>query len=70
MNTPGNVTSCGALYMYSPVDGSLKAIEITWTPLQVTIHFTLHLCLSSLRLIITELSSGVHSGDRRWKGVY
>ena len=35
-NIPGNVTSCGALYMYSPVDGSLKAIEITWTPIQVT----------------------------------
>ena len=34
---PGNLTSCSALYMYSPVDGSLRAIEVNWTPILVTI---------------------------------
>ena len=33
----GNVTSCDALYMYSPLNGSLRAIEITWKPILVRI---------------------------------
>ena len=35
LTTLGNVTSCSALYMYHSVDGSLNAIEITWTPILV-----------------------------------
>ncbi|CAI8023823.1 hypothetical protein GBAR_LOCUS13904 [Geodia barretti] len=33
INLTGNLTSCSALYMYSPVDGSLRAIEVNWTPI-------------------------------------
>ncbi|CAI8056510.1 hypothetical protein GBAR_LOCUS30798 [Geodia barretti] len=33
INLTGNLTSCSALYMYNPVDGSLRAIEVNWTPI-------------------------------------
>ena len=33
----GNVTSCTTLMMYSPYDGSLRSIFITWTPIPVSV---------------------------------
>ena len=32
----GSITSCDALYKYSPSDGSLQATDITWTPVHVS----------------------------------
>ena len=34
----GNVTSCTTLMMYSPYDGSLRSILITWTPIPVSVY--------------------------------
>ena len=34
----GSVNFCDILYMYSPIDGSLKAIEITWSQVLVGTH--------------------------------
>ena len=56
--------------MYSPLNGSLRAIEITWRPILVRILDAL------LYFILVALPAeyptrgGVHSGDRRQSRIY
>ena len=38
----GSITSCDALYKYSPTDGSLQATDITWTPVYYVSKITLN----------------------------
>ena len=37
LSITGSVTSCEAIYQYSPYDGSLESVVVSWTPEQVCI---------------------------------
>ena len=47
----GSVTSCDAIYQYSPYDGSLESVVVSWTLEQVSIIAHGHTCYYITQLL-------------------